>query len=101
MKMEIKVHQGMSAEGFHVEIRTHQDVIVYKHRYDYGYNASWDKSWDESKPYTTDIIQDLRKKFWVAKDDIRVVAGKNIFRGDLVSEKDVQRFRDNYLSEME
>lgn len=92
--MKIIVKSGIGADGFDVEIS-----CGVKKSYAYGYNASWTKDCtDERKPYVADIIKDLKQKFNV--DEIEVVGGKNVFANNLVSEKDVENFKNKYIVDL-
>lgn len=97
--MTIIVDQGLNADGFAISITDSLGQEVFKSNYMYGYNASWDKGWSSAdKPYTTDIIEDLCSQYDVS--NVEVVPGKNTFRGDDVRHDAVDRFKQNYLSDL-
>ena len=95
----IEVMSGLNADGF---IATIKDKVsgndLFKHEYYYGYDASYNRGWASSKkPFVTDIINSLKKEYNV--EDVEVTAGKNIFRGDNVSNDSVEKFKNKYLNE--
>lgn len=115
----ITVQSGLNSDGFDVDIFKN-DKKVFHNDYRYGYNASYDPKyakyaeddynkakkygWDSSyytlKPYVTDIVKDLMRKYNLDIDDIVLISGKNTFTGDPVNDKDVQRFNKKYLSDI-
>lgn len=117
--MVITVQSGLNSDGFDVDIFKN-DKKVFHNDYRYGYNASYDPKyakyaeddynnakkygWDSSyytlKPYVTDIVKDLMQKYNLDLDDIVLIPGKNVFKGDYVNDKDVQRFNREYLSDI-
>lgn len=98
--MKIKISSGLSADGFDVTIQEKDDTL-FKKSYHYGYSASYKKDWaTEKEPYVTDILKDLQMKYDVAFNDIDVVNGRNVFKGDSVSDDVVQRFMDKYMMEL-
>ena len=99
-KLVIEVKSGISADGFNCTIYDSTGEVVYKHEYMYGYNASYNKAWaDEKAPYVTDIINDLCVKYSIDKNNIEIIAGRNIFKGANVSTDYIERFKQNYLNE--
>ncbi len=96
-QMFIKVMSGISADGFEIEIKEGL-ASLFAEQYRYGYNASFNRSWaDEKKPFTTEIVAALMTEYGVARKDIIVSQGKNVFRGDLVDADRVTDFENNYL----
>lgn len=98
--MIIKLRSGITADGFILSIKDSEGNKLFKREYSYGYNASYNKRIaSPRKPYVTDIIRGLISTYNV--NHIEVTKGKNIYKGTLVDDEDIIRFKKNYLSEFE
>ena len=92
----IKVGSSISSDGFSVEIPE-----KFENKYNYGFNASHDRRLAEkNKPYTSDIIYDLMVRYNIEPENVHVTAGKNVFKGSVVSDENVKDFSNKYLSEV-
>ena len=97
--LQISVESGLNADG--VDISIFQDgKVIHKKDYRYGYNASYSKSNESSKPYVGNIIQDYISKYNITEDNFNVIAGKNVFKGEKVSDKDVENFKTKYCNNL-
>ena len=118
IQMIITVESGLNADGFDITIKE-GDKEVFNKSYRYGYDASYSKehadsarhnhkqaikyNWEYAdiyynlKPYTQDIIEDLMKKYHITKNNIIVTNGKNVFKGEPVSDNDVNEFINKYI----
>lgn len=98
-RMEISVSSGIGADGFKIRINDiDSGKEVFKNSYSYGYSASYRKDWATSrKPFTTDIINELKKRFNVVYVD--VIPGENVFAGRKVTDDVVADFKKSYLNE--
>lgn len=117
-QMIITVESGLNADGFDITIKE-GDKEVFNKSYRYGYDASYSRehadsarydhdraikyNWEYAdlyynlKPYTQDIIEDLMKKYNITKNNIIVTNGKNIFKGEPISDNDVNKFINKYI----
>ena len=117
-QMIITVESGLNADGFDITIKE-GDKEVFNKSYRYGYDASYSKehadsarhdyeqaikyNWEDAdlyynlKPYTQDIIEDLMKKYHITKNNIIVTNGKNVFKGEPVSDDNVNKFINKYI----
>lgn len=99
--MEIILSSGISGDRFRIRITGSDGDTVFDDTYSYGYNASYDRKWATSKaPYVTDIIQSLCEQYSIDVSNIDVTAGKNVFKESDVSNGVVERFKQDYLSEL-
>jgi hypothetical protein len=97
--LQISVESGISADG--VDISVFQDgKLTLKKSYRYGYDASYGRSNDPARPYVGNIIQDYISKYNITKDNFNVIAGKNVFKGEKMSDKDVEDFKTEYCSNL-
>ena len=58
-------------------------------------------SYYKEKPYTTDIICNIAKSFNVDIDDIAIIPGRNAFTNITLPSKEVERFKNTYLTKEE
>lgn len=89
-------NSGVNADGFNVKIQDETETKIFEGQYRYGYNVSYSKEFaNNEKPFITDILVDLVNKNNVEK--IIVTAGKYIFSGKPISDKDVEKFVKDYI----
>lgn len=92
----IKVGSSISSDGFSIEVPG-----KFENKYYYGNNASHNRRLeDRNKPYVSDIIYDVMKRYNIEPEDVHVTAGKNVFKGSVVSNENVEDFSNKYLSEV-
>ena len=98
--IKIYINSGISGDGFTIAVEDSNHNIIDKKSYHYGYNASYDKRFaDSKKPYVTDIINDWCDKYNQNIQDVQIIPGTNTFKGDAVSSRSVDEFKNKYLSE--
>lgn len=98
-RLQVSVESGISADGVDIFI-FEDDELAIKTSYRYGYDASWGKFNDPDRPYVGNIIQDYISNYNIAKDSFNVIAGKNVFKGEKMSDKDVEDFKTEYCSNL-
>lgn len=117
MEMVIIIEQGINGNGFTIKVNEDPETIRFQKSYRYGYDASYDKWMAEAarrdhenalrygwsrvpslKPYVRDIIDLLCAEYGIEKDQVRCRAGKCVFRGRNVTEKDVKDFVSKYVA---
>lgn len=91
-KLQISVESGLGADGVDISV-FQDDKLTFKKSYRYGYDASYGKSNDPDRPYIGNIIQDYISKYNITEDNFNVIAGKNVFKGEKISNEDVEDFK--------
>lgn len=120
--MTVIIQSSVNADGFRVMVEDNvRNVVLFNKECYYGYNASytreqalnseiqamdaekygWDNYYYKVKPYTTDIICNIAKSFNININDIIIKPGKNAFAGSSISSKEVERFKNTYLTKEE
>ena len=112
----VKIQSGLNSDGFEVQIQDESGAKVFSENYHYGWNASYKREfakyahedvvnakkygWKSAyceKPYTTDILEGLVKKYHVEK--IYVSPGKYVFSSQPMGSKEVKEFINRYIKE--
>lgn len=99
-RLQISVVSGLNADGIDISIFKDGKLML-KNSYRYGYNASYSRSFsDPDKPYVVNIIQDYISKYNITEDNFTVIAGTNVYRGEKMSNKDVEDFKQKYCGNL-
>ncbi|MCK9470180.1 MAG: hypothetical protein M0Q88_00310 [Bacilli bacterium] len=99
-RLQISVGSGLNADGIDISIFKDGKLML-KNSYRYGYNASYSRSFsDPDKPYVVNIIQDYISKYNITEDNFTVIAGTNVYRGEKMSNKDVEDFKQKYCGNL-
>ena len=92
--MQIILESGISADGFTIKIENE-----FNHTYRYGYDASYNPSFaNDSKPFVSEIIFELMKKYDISPDSVKVINGYNTFK-EGKNEDNIEEFTDKYCKE--
>ncbi len=98
-RLQVSVESGLNADGIDISV-FQDDKLTLKKLYRYGYNASYSRSSDPDRPYVINIIQDYISKYNITEDNFTVIAGGNVFKGEKISNKDVEDFKKEYCSNL-
>lgn len=95
--LQVSVESGLNADGIDISIFKDGKLTIKKsHRY--GYDASYSRS--SNPKYVGNIIQDYISNYSITEDNFTVIAGMNVYRGEKVSNKDVEDFKNKHCSNL-
>jgi len=99
--MNITLHSGINADGIKVSILNEQETVFIKD-YTYGWSLSHSRgSSDAHSPYVADLIKNLMEKYNIEFVDIETLPGIYVFSGKQMTNKETEKFKLKYLSELE
>lgn len=99
-KMKITIFSAISTDGFEIDITQGPDIIFHD-CYHYGYSVTHIRELSKpNTPYVTELLTGLCSRFNVAPENIKVIAGKNEFKGIPVDYFRIEDFKIKFLSEV-
>lgn len=88
--LTISKGSGISADGFHAEVKSN-DTVVFQKDYAYGYDASWNRDFaSDEKPFKDDIISELCDEYGIDPDTVVYEEGRNMFKEEMPAKEKIQ-----------